>query len=36
MSYVFTQMIVAISYWVPPFGHLRINAYLLLPVEFRS
>ena len=22
-------------YWVPPFGHLRIFAYLLLPVAFR-
>ena len=21
--------------WVPPFGHLRISAYLLLPVAFR-
>ncbi len=30
------QLQIHVNMWVPPFRHLRINAYLPLPVAFRS
>lgn len=35
-TYFFSTGYLAFAKWVPPFGHLRITAYLRLPVAFRS
>ncbi len=35
LIYLFIQLMIPLSRWVPPFGYPRIDAYCQLPVAFR-